>query len=116
MAWATREVGTISNQAAQRGIRLGWYACLVHLALVFLWGGFYQPAWNDGGMLKGAVFAGLTMVTPLVMAVTAIVTYRRHHKRLTRQLVKEGKIVCRIWADDGEHVPEARPGGCVYCA
>ena len=38
-----KEVGSVVNQATQRGIRNGWLASIGYIAAVLAWGGFYQP-------------------------------------------------------------------------
>ena len=68
--------GHRANRAAQKGIRNMWFTGPLYLGLVFAWGGFYHAEWMDGSLVRGALFAGLTMLTPVVMGATAIGTYR----------------------------------------
>ena len=68
--------GQRANRAAQKGIRNMWFVGPVYLGFVFIWGGYYHAEWMDGSLATGALFAGLTMTTPLVMGITAIATYK----------------------------------------
>lgn len=68
--------GRRANRAAQKGIRNMWFTGPFYLGLVFAWGGFYHAEWMDGSLARGALFAGLTMLTPVVMGATAIGTYK----------------------------------------
>ncbi|RED48159.1 hypothetical protein [Aestuariispira insulae] len=111
----TKEVGSIANQAAQRGIRNGWLASLVHIALVLMAGGFYHPAWDNGGMAAGAVFAACAMGTPLVMAVVGIASYQIHYRRLMSRLLAGDATVCRIWLSEGREMKNPNPNGCALC-
>lgn len=80
-----KEVGSPVNQAGQRAIRNGWLASHLHIILVFAWGGFYEPRWIDGSMVTGAIFAGLALMVPVTMFITAIVSYKRHLRFLLAQ-------------------------------
>ena len=68
--------GQRANRAAQKGIRNMWFTGPFYLGLVFAWGGFYHAEWMDGSLATGALFAVLTMLTPVVMGVTAFTTYK----------------------------------------
>ena len=53
-------------------------------------------------MVTGAVYAGLTMATPLVMALVGIGSYHMHHRRLQRRCCWRGILMSvGIWAVGG---------------